>query len=454
LQAGTLVGHERVLQALARHLSDLHGFRGLRLETRTASGRIVAYRVLPPPYPAQDKTRPQSLETANKLRLIPLGPGGHPETVGARLLTPGEVMAALSEALGQAEGGWAASATRTSGLDISFGAAGIKMAFRRPATVASRIPIDEPRVAPQRGGEPATQAARECGRNPAGPTSPARTGGSRPDLHQELGEAVDLSPVSDAAPLLSALGLLSPGGQVRRDERRKHRQIVHFLHLIDRLVRKLPEGREALVVDCGCGKSQLLFVLNYWLTERLGRRAFFVGLDTAPSAIETARRLQAKLGYRNMDFAVGAIAGWKAPAAPDLVLSLHACDTATDEAIALGIRAGSTGIIAVPCCQHEIADQVTHAVLRPVFAHPVLLDRFGDWLTDSLRVLALEACGYRVDTVEYVSPLDTPKNIMLRAEKNSRADRRAYERYCGVRDLFGAMPALDRLLAGIWPASG
>ncbi len=412
---------ERVLAAVLRHLEDAHGFRGLRLEATGTTGEVVAYRVLPSPYPGP----------AGRLRLVPLGPQGRPLAQGARRLDRAEVIAVLETTLAGAEKGWLVSATRTAGLEATFGPDGVKVAFRSATAVAPRIPVDGP-VA---GRAPAPLALPE--REPAA--------GS--------GDLSDLLPETEAATLLSALGLTAPNGRLRRDDRRKYNQITHFLRLVEGLISRLPSGREVLVVDCGCGKSQLLFVLNFWMTERLSRRAYFVGLDLEPGAVAAATRLQAALGYRNMEFVATAIRDWDPPAPPDLVLSLHACDTATDEAIALGAASGATGIVAVPCCQHELSRQVRHESLDPLFAHPVLRDRFADWLTDGLRVLALEACGYSVDAVEYVSPLDTPKNIMLRAAKARRPDRRAYDRYRALRDLFGVRPALDDLLAGVWPAS-
>jgi len=256
---------------------------------------VVAYRVLPAPYA-----------------------DGRPLATGAKRQTVAEVKAVLEEALGLAVSGWAVSATRTAGIEASFGPQGTKLVFRSAAAVAPRIPMDDPAA--------------------SGPPAP---------ITQPERLAVE------AGALLQALGLVGPNGQVRRDDRRKYNQIVHFLRLLDDLARKLPTGREVLVVDCGCGKSQLLFVLDYWLVERLGRKAFFVGLDVEPRAVAAARRLQGLLGYGNMEFVESTIAGWDPPRPPDLVLSPHACDTATDEAIALGVRSGSAGIVAVPCCQHD-----------------------------------------------------------------------------------------------------
>ncbi|MCL6581635.1 MAG: SAM-dependent methyltransferase [Firmicutes bacterium] len=454
----------RLLAALARQLDDAYGFQGLRLETETGDGRRVAYRVLPAPFGGP----------ADLFRVVQLGPGGKPLPAGARRATRAEVLTLLERTLSEAASGWAASATRTAGVEASFGPKGVKLAFRHPSAVAARIPLEEPAAPaapaplarPERAaaefaahlasGTPCTSGA-PCASGtpctsgvPCASEAPATTGMSQA-VPGPAGAAADPLPPDQAAPLLTTLGLASPSGQVRRDERRKYNQIVHFLRLLEVVARRLPAGREVLVVDCGCGKSQLLFVLNYWLTERLGRRAFFVGLDTDPRAVTTARRLQEALGYRNMAFEETSIRDWRPPAPPDLVLSLHACDTATDEAIALGVRSRSAGVVVVPCCQHELAPQVRHETLAPVLRHPILLDRFGDWLTDGLRALALEACGWQVDVLEYVSPLDTPKNIMLRAVRVGGPDLQAYEAYCAIKEVFKVRPALDELLRGYWP---
>ncbi len=425
---------EKAAQALFRHLEDVHGFRGLRLEVVSPSGETTGYRVLPAPFGEAGASDPAD-GRGPRLRLIPLGPGGRPLPSGARRLPAGEARSLILDTLARAAQGWALSATRTSGLEVSFGPKGLKVSFGGPQAIAPRIPVDEPCAPPVLA--PLTRSERDWA---------ASADLASPDA--------DILPPTEAGHLLRALGLVGPNGQVRRDDRRKYNQIVYFLRLLEGLASRLPAGRELLVVDCGCGKSRLLFVIAYWLVERLRRRAYFVGLDAAPEAVEASRRIQAALGYRNMEFVVSSIAGWTPPSPTDLVLSLHACDTATDEAIALGIGTGAAGIVAVPCCQHELAGQVRQEKLDPLLGrHPILLNRLGDWLTDGLRALALESFGYAVDVLEYVSPLDTPKNIMIRAEKARRPESQAYEYYRAVRDFFGVRPALDSLLSGLWPGS-
>ncbi len=253
--------------------------------------------------------------------------------------------------------------------------------------------------------------------------------------------------------------MLTPAGRIRRDEARKYNQIVHLISLVADAVAVLPRGRTLTVVDCGCGKSQLLFVLNHVMTEGFGLRAHFVGLDVSDRAVATARDLQAKLGYLNMEFMATPIRTWDPPDKLDAVLSLHACDTATDEAIALGIGAGAPVVIAVPCCQAELARQVGGSggsgdPLRRALRHGALRRRFGDWMTDALRALYLEASGYGVDVLEYVSPLDTPKNIMLRARRGAAGPRdreaaaRSFEAICNQYGLDPSLPRLSKMFRG------
>jgi SAM-dependent methyltransferase len=232
---------------------------------------------------------------------------------------------------------------------------------------------------------------------------------------------------------------------VTRSSRDKQRQVQHYVEL----VRQLPlwERDRIRVVDAGCGKAYMSLALVAYGRE-VGTRVELVGLDTNASVIETVRGLAAELGYDEARFEATAIADWQNDEPIDLLVSLHACDQATDEAIAAGVRLGAEAIVVAPCCQHELAGQLAAREKDGLLRHGLLLARQADLLTDALRAAALEVEGYRVEVIEFVDSEHTPKNVMLRAERSpspSRA-RRAAEEYAALVDRYGVDPAIGRLL--------
>jgi hypothetical protein len=188
--------------------------------------------------------------------------------------------------------------------------------------------------------------------------------------------------------------------------------------------------------------------------REVGTRVELVGLDTNPQVIETVRAIAEGLHYDEARFAATSIDAYESEEPIDLLVSLHACDTATDEAIAAGVRLGAESIVVAPCCHHELAAQIAgqkDALLR----HGLLLGRQADLVTDALRASALETLGYRVDVIEFVSAEHTAKNVMLRAERapsTARTDRAAAE-YVELRDRWGVTPAIERLLGDRLPVS-
>jgi SAM-dependent methyltransferase len=226
--------------------------------------------------------------------------------------------------------------------------------------------------------------------------------------------------------------------------RDKERQVQHYVELL----RPLPlwERDTIRVVDAGCGKAYMSLALIAYGRE-VGTRVELVGLDTNPSVIETVRGIAAGLGYDEARFETTAITDWKSSEPVDLLVSLHACDTATDEAIAAGVRLGAEAIVVAPCCHHQLAAQIAgrkDALLR----HGLLLGRQADLVTDALRASALEMLGYRVEVIEFVSAEHTAKNLMLRAERapsTPRAQRAAAE-YRELRDRWEVVPEIELLL--------
>ena len=225
----------------------------------------------------------------------------------------------------------------------------------------------------------------------------------------------------------------------------KRRQVQHYVGLL----RPLPLwGRERIrVVDAGCGKSYMSLALVAYGREA-GTRVELVGLDSNPDVIATVAGIAQRLGYDEARFEATAIADWRSDEPIDALVSLHACDTATDEAIAAGVRLGAEAIVVAPCCHHELAAQIAARDKDALLRHGLLLGRQADLVTDALRAAALELLGYRVDVIEFVSSEHTAKNLMLRAERApspQRAERAAAE-YLELRDRWGVSPAIERLL--------
>lgn len=260
----------------------------------------------------------------------------------------------------------------------------------------------------------------------------------------EFGTRQHFIQAGEAMELLQALGIASPEGKVRADRRRKYYQVDRFVELVDEILKDWREQRPLTILDCGCGKSYLSFVLNYWLTEKRRIPCKIIGIDGNAGVIEASRQVQRRLNYRNMEFMVSNIRDFQPREQVDMVLSLHACDTATDEALALGIYLDCKYIIAVPCCQAALRDRIDYGPWQAVARHSIFRNRLSDVLTDGLRVAALEARGYKVSVVEYVSPLDTPKNIMLRAV--ARGGRQEEAEYRQLQSLVEGVLPLESML--------
>ena len=246
----------------------------------------------------------------------------------------------------------------------------------------------------------------------------------------------------DAAPLLKEIGIMTKDGKVKNDRIRKYNQIDHYVELFAEIIDKIPRPKKLVILDCGCGKSYLSFVLNYYLTEVKKINCHFIGLDYKESVIENSKKIAETLGYRNMEFHAVDIQQYKPTTKINVVMSLHACDTATDMALALGIKVDSDAIIAVPCCHREMLSQYSLDLLKGITKYGVLKARLADVLTDGMRALMLEAKGYNVSVVEYISPLETPKNLMIRAVKVKDHDDEALGEYFNLMSQLGVYPAL------------
>jgi SAM-dependent methyltransferase len=234
-----------------------------------------------------------------------------------------------------------------------------------------------------------------------------------------------LIPEGTPCPFLEAIGVMTPQGQVRARCHSKFRQINRFLEFVEDIYGELPAEGTLRVVDFGCGKSYLTFALHHLLTKVHGRDVRIVGLDREPSVIQTCRDVAQRLRLAGLEFRVGDITTHHTDEPVDLAVSLHACDTATDDALARAIHWQARVILAVPCCQHELAEKMEWESLRPLMSHGILRERFAALATDALRACALEAAGYRTQVVEFIDLEHTAKNVLLRAVRRPIAPEAA-----------------------------
>lgn len=237
-----------------------------------------------------------------------------------------------------------------------------------------------------------------------------------------------LIPEGVPCPFLAEIGVMTPGGQVRARHFAKFRQINRFLEFVEDVYPELPSEVPLHVVDFGCGRSSLTFALHHLLTQVHRREVRIVGLDREPPIIERCRAAAQRLQLAGLEFQVGDIAGYSTTQQVDLAVSLHACDTATDDALARAAGWGASVILAVPCCQHELAAQVRSESLSLLLAHGILRERFAALATDALRACALEIVGYRTQVLEFIDLEHTPKNLLIRAVRRHDGGQRANAR--------------------------
>ena len=241
-----------------------------------------------------------------------------------------------------------------------------------------------------------------------------------------------------AADLLEAIGILAKNGKVRNDKIRKYNQIDHFIELADPLLRKLCATKKQIrIVDCGCGKSYLSFALNYYIKEVLGKNCYFTGLDYNGAVIAESARIAKQLHYNNMQFIETDIGAYEPDGQYDMLLTLHACDTATDKALRFALDNKVASIICVPCCHKEMNSQYHMDGFEDVLKYGILKARIADSLTDGLRAMYLEGHGYDVSMLEYISPIDTPKNLMIKAIRTSGRNDAMLNKYRKICNQLG-----------------
>lgn len=278
-------------------------------------------------------------------------------------------------------------------------------------------------------------------------------------------------PEGEPVDFLVRLGVMDRDGRVFKKHYGKFRQINRYLEIVEDVFPYLPEGERPLkIIDFGCGKAYLTFAIYYYLKVLKQRNVEIIGLDLKTDVIDFCNKVAKDLKYDELKFLMGDIADYTNDHA-DMVVTLHACDTATDYALINAVSWNTKVILSVPCCQHELFSQIKSDVHQPMLKHGILKDRLTEYLTDGLRGLKLEACGYDVAMIEFTSLEHTARNIMIKAVKTDAsaeamkaaaegADRReqsaivraaaakaarAQRQYEELRDFYQVQPTIDQL---------
>ena len=237
---------------------------------------------------------------------------------------------------------------------------------------------------------------------------------------------------------------MTPEGKVIKARYDKFRQINRFLEFIEDIRPKLDGKREVTIVDFGCGKSYLTFAMYYYLKVQRGLDIRVIGLDLKEDVISHCSALAEKYGYEKLTFLTGDIASYEGAEQVDMVVTLHACDTATDYALEKAVKWGAKVILSVPCCQHELNGQMHSEILEPVLKYGLIRERMAALVTDALRAGRLEEQGYQVQILEFIDMEHTPKNILIRAVKTG--DKKENKKLGRCEDFLGVDPLLGRLL--------
>lgn len=235
--------------------------------------------------------------------------------------------------------------------------------------------------------------------------------------------------LSGSETFLIKLGISDKNGRVHDKRQGKFRQICRFLEIVEDVYPKLPKDGDITVYDLCCGKSYLSFAVYYYLTERKGRRVKMLGIDLKRDCINWCAQLAASLGYVGMTFVTDDVRNTPKGVSPDMVISLHACDIATDIVINRAVELNARVILSTPCCHRHLNDKISAGELSFVTDHPHLRNKLGDVLTDAIRVARLEANGYSVGALELVDPDDTPKNTLIKAIKKGEPSKEKLQRY-------------------------
>ena len=240
------------------------------------------------------------------------------------------------------------------------------------------------------------------------------------------------------------LGVMTKEGKIITSKYDKFKQINRFLEFIEDILPQLSDGKEQTIIDFGCGKSYLTFAMYYYLRELKGLDIRIIGLDLKKDVIMHCNLLARKYGYNKLNFYVGDIADYKDVTSVDMVVTLHACDTATDYALAKAVKWGAKVILSVPCCQHEANAQIESDDMEPVLKYGILKERISSILTDAVRAGRLEEAGYQTQLLEFIDMEHTPKNILIRGVYTGK--KASDEKLTKMEKMFNLNLTLDELM--------
>lgn len=253
-----------------------------------------------------------------------------------------------------------------------------------------------------------------------------------------------------AVPFMIDLGVMTESGKIIRTRYDKYRQINRFLEFIEDILPELPTDRTVHIIDFGCGKSYLTFAMYYYLKVLKHYDIRITGLDLKQKVIEDCQALADRYGYDGLQFLCGDIADYNGTDEVDMVVTLHACDTATDYASYKAVKWHASVILSVPCCQHELNRKMQCETLSGAFQYGLIKERTAALMTDAMRGQLLEMKGYKTQLLEFIDMEHTPKNILIRGVKSrgllpKAARKQQMENYQKCRDFFGAELTLEKL---------
>ena len=246
-------------------------------------------------------------------------------------------------------------------------------------------------------------------------------------------------------PFLVEIGIMNSVGRVQADKRNKFKQMNRFLEIVRDILPAFKDKKKIRILDFGCGKAYLTFALYHYFHVMLGYELEVIGLDLKKDVIADCQRVAKNLGYQNLHFSLGDINSFEVKEEIDLIVTLHACDTATDAALEKAIRSKTNVILSVPCCQHELFPQIKNVDLNPLLDHGILKERFSALATDAARGKLLEILGYSVQILEFIDLEHTPKNILIRAvrKQTETSNLRQLKEYLAFTKLLRIKPSLE-----------